>query len=105
MPKVCRVGDNAHCPADGHGKNCCSHSVTGPAVAGSPNVFVNGQPVLRVGDPGVQAAYCGPNTWKAAEGSATLKVNGIPVVRLGDQTTHCGGDGKMVSASPDVTIG
>jgi hypothetical protein len=27
------------------------------------------------------------------------------VVRIGDKTTHCGGDGKMVSASPDVTIG
>jgi uncharacterized Zn-binding protein involved in type VI secretion len=96
MPKACRVGDNAHCPADSHGNTCCSHPVTGPAVVGSPNVLINGQPILRLGDPGVHAACCGPNTWKAAEGSATVKVNGIPVVRLGDKTTHCGGDGKMV---------
>jgi uncharacterized Zn-binding protein involved in type VI secretion len=74
-------------------------------VAGSPNVFINGQPVLRIGDPGVHSACCGPNTWKCAEGSATVLVNGIPVVRLGDGTTHCGGSGKMIEGSPNVIIG
>ena len=43
MPKVCRVTDNANYPSDSHGKDCCSHNVTGPEIAGSPNVFVNGQ--------------------------------------------------------------
>jgi hypothetical protein len=27
------------------------------------------------------------------------------VVRLGDATSHCGGDGKMIEGSPDVSIG
>jgi uncharacterized Zn-binding protein involved in type VI secretion len=105
MPKVCRVGDNANCPADSHGKNCCPHNVTGPAVQGSPDVIVNGNPVLRIGDPGVHAACCGSNTWACAEGSSTVMINGIPLVRLGDATSHCGGTGKMVAASPDVIAG
>lgn len=105
MPNACRVGDNAHCPADSHGNDCCSHSVTGPAMAGSSNVLINGKPVLRVGDPGIHSTCCGPNTWNATEGSPTVFVNGIPVVRLGDSTTHCGGSGTMIEASPDVIIG
>lgn len=105
MPRVCRVGDLANCPVDAHGKNCCSHNVTGPATAGSPDVSINGRPVLRIGDPGVHAACCGSNTWKCAQGSPTVVVNNIPVVRLGDTTTHCGGTGTMIEASGDVSIG
>ncbi len=105
MPNICRAGDNAFCPADAHGKLCCPHPVTGPATAGSPDVMVNSQPALRVGDPGVHAACCGPNAWKAAAGSATVFINSKPVVRLGDATTHCGGSGTMIQASPDVIIG
>ena len=81
---VCRLGDQANCPADVHGKNCCPHNVTGPAVTASPNVFINGKPALRVGDTGVHSACCGPNTWVCVEGSARVRVNGIPLVRLGD---------------------
>jgi YD repeat-containing protein len=105
MPPASRVKDKALCPADSHGKPCCSHSVTGPAVSGSPNVFINGQPALRIGDPGVHSSCCGPNTWKCAEGSATVFINGLPAVRLGDGTTHCGGSGKMIEGSPNVLIG
>jgi len=105
MPAVCRVGDDANNPADSHGNICCAHNVTGPAVAGSPTVSVNGRPVLRVGDPGVHSACCGPNTWVCAEGSSTVTVNDIPVVRLGDATAHCGGPGKMITASENVSIG
>ena len=105
MPAVSRVGDNANCPSDSHGKDCCSHGVTGPAVSGSPDVSVNGKPVLRIGDPGVHSACCGPNTWNCAAGSATVIVNNIPVVRLGDATAPCGGGGNMVQGSPNVTIG
>jgi uncharacterized Zn-binding protein involved in type VI secretion len=105
MSEVCRVGDNANCPADSHGKNCCSHNVTGPAVNGSPNVVVNASPVLRIGDSGVHTACCGSNTWTCAEGSESVLINGLPAVRLGDATSHCGGEGKMVTASADVIIG
>jgi uncharacterized Zn-binding protein involved in type VI secretion len=105
MPPVGRVGDNAFCPADAHGCPACPHPTTGPAVNGSPNVLVNGLPVLRVGDPGVHAACCGPNQWKAAKGSGTVYVNDKPVHRLGDTTSHCGGVGNLIVGSPTVIIG
>lgn len=104
MPPVSRVGDQANCPNDSHGKSCCSHNVTGPAISGSPDVFVNNRPVLRIGDPGVHSKCCGPNTWVTAQGSKYFLVNGIPVVRLGDETTHCGGKGKMVEGSHSVSL-
>ena len=105
MPPVCRVGDKASCPRDSHGKDCCSHGVSGPATAGSPDVTVNGCAMLRIGDSGVHARCCGSNTWIASVGSDSVLINGIPAARLGDATTHCGGKGRMVEASPDVEIG
>jgi hypothetical protein len=69
MPPASRVNDKAKCPSDSHGKQCCSHSVTGPAVSGSPDVFINGQPVLRIGDPGEHSSCAAPipgNARKAA---------------------------------------
>ncbi|MBM4397868.1 MAG: PAAR domain-containing protein [Deltaproteobacteria bacterium] len=105
MPAAGRVGDQAQCPADSHGCPGCAHGVIGPAVKGSPNVFVNGRAALRIGDPGVHAACCGPNTWKAGKGSDTVFVNGIAFHRKDDQTIHCGGSGKLVDGSPDVDIG
>ena len=105
MPKAAKVGDNAHNPADSHGKPCCPHGVTGPAIAGSPDVFVNSKNSLRIGDPGVHSACCGANTWNCAAGSSTVFINGIAAVRIGDMTAHCGGSGKMVTGSNDVFIG
>jgi uncharacterized Zn-binding protein involved in type VI secretion len=105
MPQASRVGDKAQCPADAHGCPGCAHSVIGPAIAGSPDVSINGRPAVRLGDPGIHAACCGPNTWKAAGGSATVLINGKPAVRVGDMTAHCGGVGKMVEGSGDVVIG
>ncbi len=105
MPAAARLQDLANCPADSHGRDCCPHNVTGPAIAGSPNVYTNGRNQLRIGDPGVHATCCGPNTWKCGAGSSSVFVNGIPAVRLGDMTVHCGGIGKIITASSDVFIG
>lgn len=105
MPAQSRLGDKSHVPADAHGCPACPHSCIGPAVAGSPNVNVNGRPALRVGDPGVHAACCGPNTWKAAMGSGTVNINGKAAHRLNDMDTHCGGVGKMIEGSGDVITG
>lgn len=105
MPPQGRVGDNAMVPADAHGKPCCPHPATGPANSGSPDVMVNGQPALRIGDPGSHAACCGPNTWNAAAGSGTVTINDIPAHRLGDQTAHCGGSGTLIVGSPNVIVG
>jgi uncharacterized Zn-binding protein involved in type VI secretion len=38
------------------------------------------------------------------EGSSKIFINGIPAVRLGDATQHCGGFGKMIEGSPDVSF-
>lgn len=105
MPAACHVGHNAQCPACGHGNDCCPHSVSGPAVGGASNVFIHGQPAVRVGDPGVHSSCCGANSWVAAGGSGTVFINGIASVRMGDATTHCGGSGTMVEGSESVGFG
>jgi len=105
MPEQGRVGGEALVRADSHGWPGCAHTCVGPAVAGSSDVFVNKKPALRVGDPGVHSACCGPNTWKAAQGSTTVFFNGIPAHRLGDQTAHCGGSGTLIVGSDNVIVG
>ncbi|MCO4761609.1 MAG: PAAR domain-containing protein [Myxococcales bacterium] len=104
-PPQSRLGDKSMVPADAHGCPACPHPCIGPAVAGSPDVMVNGRPALRVGDPGVHAACCGPNTWKAKAGSGTVFINDKKAHRLGDSDKHCGGTGQMVEGSGDVFTG
>lgn len=105
MSQAGRVGDHALNPSDEHGCPACAHSVEGPAISGSPDVFVNGRAILRVGDPGEHSACCGPNVWKARDGSSGVFVNGKRLHRLGDTTEHCGGEGALVEGSPNVFIG
>lgn len=105
MPPQSRVTDNAFNPADAHGCPACPHPVIGPGIMGSPDILVNGLQPLRIGDPGVHAACCGPNTWVVAMGSSSVYFNNIPAARLGDMTAHCGGVGSLVMGSPDVIVG
>jgi len=79
--------------------------VVGGALQGSPDVFVNGRPALRVGDVGAHAGCCGPGLWRASAGSATVFINGVAAHRAGDRTLHCGGAGALVEGSADVLIG
>jgi uncharacterized Zn-binding protein involved in type VI secretion len=66
---------------------------------------VNGRPAVRVGDPGVHAACCGPNSWTAKAGSGTVFINGRKAHRLGDATQHCGGIGQLIEGSANVIVG
>ena len=94
MPAVTRVGDN------NTGHDACP-SV--PLTAGSPDVFVNGRPVCRVGDP-YAVHGCPthtPHVPHLQQGSPNVFVNGIPVSRIGD-AVHCGG--AVMEGSPDVFI-
>lgn len=100
-----RLGDKSQCPADGHGCPGCPHVVIGPAISCSPNVNINGRGALRVGDNGVHAACCGPNTWVAVKGSSTVFINGMASHRLDDMDQHCGGIGRMIEGSPNVNVG
>ncbi|KAF0113227.1 MAG: PAAR repeat-containing protein [Rhodospirillaceae bacterium] len=95
MPAVTRVGD----VCSGHG---CWPSR--PSVEGSPNVFINGLPVVRQGDafaphtcPDIPETHGGV----LAGGSPTVFVNGRPVGRIGDAVS-CGG--AVAAGSPNVFI-
>jgi uncharacterized Zn-binding protein involved in type VI secretion len=105
MPPQGRLGDQAQNPADVHGCPACPHTVVGPAIQGSPDIEVNDRPALRVTDPGMHAACCGPNTWNAMKGSPTVFFNNLPAHRLGDMTKHCGGVGELIEGSQDVIVG
>lgn len=72
---------------------------------GSGDVLTNGRRSLRVGDPGIHKACCGPNIWVAASGSGTVLINGRPAHRKTDMTAHCGGVGKLDTGSGDVITG
>ncbi len=100
-----RLGDKSEAKKDSHGCPSCTHSVKGPAIQGSPNVFVNSLPALRVDDMGIHVACCGPNTWIAKKGSDTVFINGKPAHRKKDKTKHCGGEGKLIEGSSNVFVG
>ncbi len=95
MPAVTRLGD----VCTGHG--CFPPR---PSISSSSNVFVNGIPVVRVGDDYAPhgCSNCRPHPGKLASGSATVFVNGRPVGRVGDAVS-CGS--FVAAGSPDVIIG
>lgn len=71
-----------------------------PCLTGSPNVFVNGSPVVRVGDDYLQIHVCGIATHPmgpALIGSPNVFVNNSPVHRSGDLIT-CGDTGGFGSS-------
>ena len=105
MPDQARVSDIASINACAHGCPACPHPCKGPAIAGSPDVYVNKLPAARVGDPGVHAACCNANMWECKTGSSTVFINGKKAHRKGDDTKHCGGMGSMTSGSSNVITG
>lgn len=96
MPPCARINDLC----TGHGP-CYPGR---PAVAGSPDVFVNGRNVHRVGD--AWAAHgCPKNPTHGsilAAGSSTVFANGLPIGRIGDPVA-CGS--SVATGSGDVFIG
>lgn len=105
MPAAARVGDKSKVDSDAHGCPSCPHSAVGPAISGSPDVFINDMPAVRVDDTGIHTACCGSNTWVAKKGSGTVQINGKAAHRKDDLDQHCGGMGKMIEGSSDVDIG
>lgn len=85
----------------GVSRNAGTDTAGGPIIQGSPNVFTNNDPTVRIGDavqghgPGVHA---GP---VMAEGSGNVFTNGIPTTRAGDLAT-CG---DAATGSGDVFAG
>jgi uncharacterized Zn-binding protein involved in type VI secretion len=65
---------------------------------GSPNVFIEGLPAARLGDP---ATCCGPVD-AVSKGSATVFINGKPASR---RTDSCGHGGMIVASAAKTYIG
>ena len=102
MRPIARLSDIALIQKDSHGCNACPHVCSGPIIQASANVFIDGLPVARKGDPGIHAACCGPNTYTIEGSSGSVYVNGIAAARKDDKTIHCGGEGKIITGSPTV---
>jgi len=87
----------------GSGHDC--HYPPTPAIEGSADVLINGQPAVRVGD-SYDAHSCPTcpepaHERKLAQGSPTVLINGLPAGRIGD-AIDCGGEAS--SGSPDVLL-
>ena len=93
MPAVTRIGDNSTVDPCG--------APPRPAAEGSPNVYANSIPVVRLGDNYAPHACPGssPHITPASAGSPTVFVNGKPVHRIGDSIA-C--DSVAAEGSPDV---
>ena len=74
----------------------------GLITGGSPNVFVNGAGVVRVGDPIAPHGEGAHASAVMASGSSTFFCNGIAVCRVGDRAT-CGDVGT--GGSPNTIAG
>lgn len=95
----------AHRRSDTGSGHAC-HFPPSAATGGSPDVFVNGLALMRVGDAyephACTAGHAGPHGRKLAAGSRSVFVNGRPAGRIGD-AIDCGG--KAETGSGDVFIG
>lgn len=98
MPKATRLGDI------GSGHGC--HFPPSPSIAGSPDVYVNGIPIIRQSDPYLPHACpscpAPPHPRSLSAGSSTVNVNGKKAGRVGDSIS-CGGAADQ--GSSDVFIG
>jgi uncharacterized Zn-binding protein involved in type VI secretion len=88
MPAAARKGDEIQCEGE-----------IGYILDGSPNVFCNGLPLARVGDP-VECFIHGAQS--ISGGSGTVFANGSGVARVGDPCS-CGA--IISSGSPNVFVG
>ncbi|MCB9267543.1 MAG: PAAR domain-containing protein [Lewinellaceae bacterium] len=91
-----RSGDHHACPAYS-GDN--PHQ-GGPVHAGSGDVFINGMPSARAGDPARCDGVGLPDTLTG--GSRSVFINNKPSVRTGDATAH---GGVVTEGSNNVWIG
>lgn len=95
MPAAARKSD----PGVTH---CSGYTI----AQGSPDVFINGLPAARVGDPSTThlkpgGKSCVPHVATIASGSPNVFVNGIPLARVGDPLSACT---TIAAGSPDVVV-
>lgn len=83
--------------------NCSGHSCwpPRPAIEGSPDVFINNIPSVRLGDAWQVHCCKSCHSGASSSGSPNVFVNGKPKCRIGDAIS-CGS--TMVNGSPDVFV-
>ncbi|WP_105431992.1 MULTISPECIES: PAAR domain-containing protein [Neorhizobium] len=95
----------AHRRADIGSAHSCHFPPT-PATGGSPDVYVNDRPLMRIGDAyvphGCPACPQPAHSRKLAAGSASVFINGKPAGRISD-AIDCGGQAQ--TGSSNVFIG
>jgi uncharacterized Zn-binding protein involved in type VI secretion len=101
MPFAARVGD-----LTSHGTPL---TPLVPAVMGSPNVLIKGQPAWRaIADVHTCPLANGPQPHvggAASKGSLTVYINQFPAARQGDTITEAGGPNAIAGGCPVVSIG
>jgi len=97
-----RSGD-AVLSQSGVGKYCNGPMMTTTGT-GSPTVFINGQPAVRLGDlVGPHPFHgCGPDISPLTTSSSTVLIDGLGAGRIGDIYTA---DNIIIVGSPNVFIG
>lgn len=73
------------------GECCCHHnpdciSIDAYVIAGSPDIFINGLPAARLGDP--VRGTCG-HIGAIVSGSNSVFSNGLPAASIGDIAQNC----------------
>lgn len=102
MPGQARVTDMA-IGTGSHALPECPHVIRGFFIQGSPNVFTNALPTVRIGD--MLVLDCPHHTIGVAmTGSPNVFTNGIPNHRLGDLDNFYCGIGVTITASPNVQV-
>ncbi len=96
-----RLTDTSEVAADAHGCPACPHTCVGPiTTVEQASVTLGGLPVATVGDHGIHAACCGPNTYEIASGDNRVLINGKPAAWEDSVVEHCGGRGSMTTYHP-----
>lgn len=104
MPAIARGnGKDVVLSKTGQGKGCKGPLITTTNEC-SPNVFVNGAGIVRIGDMVAphNKAGCINDDSTLSVGSSRVFVNGKPVGRIGDQYTP---DNIIISGSTNVFSG
>src|SRR5687767_8287890 len=105
MGNASRLGDYSFAGVPKPGRSSRTHTASGPATTGSPNVIINNRAAVRVDDRGMYHGVGGSGAWRAAHGAPRVLINGRRAHRTHDENKHRGGVGEMLQGSPNVVIG
>ena len=103
MAQIARRLDE-HAGVCSHGEDCCPHSVVGIITGGSPDSYIDGRGVARLGDTVTHnCPHCGIGN--IATASSTMFINKLGVARKGDVVIYPGGSGTITTGSENITVG